>query len=388
MLAATFALPPAAHAQQTHTVTVYSSLAAAGADAPLAGAVERGALLALQDQGFTAGAVRVRYVALRDSSSAGLVSPHRVATNAFTAVGDPSAVALIGNLSSAETATSAPILNRGGLLQVSPTNTATGLTRSGAGAGAGEPGRYRPTGRRHYVRLVPSDRMQGAALAALMRRRGCRRIAVVNDGEATARGVAAQLARGARAKGLRVVSNALAPRRPRVLRRLVESLARRKPRCLAYSGSTSDRAAELFRKIAARMRGTALFGSDELAQAAFARALGRSVAWRVTITFPLTGAYPPAGRAVLRRLSQIAGGAIAVAHAVYGYEAMRLVLDGIATGGPDRANVREAVLRTKRRRGVIGSYGFDRHGDTTASRFGVLKIVKRRLTFRGTVEGR
>ena len=53
-----------------------------------------------------------------------------------------------------------PILNEAGLAQISPSNTAVGLTRSWPGADRGEPARYRPRGIRTYFRLMPNDRVR------------------------------------------------------------------------------------------------------------------------------------------------------------------------------------------------------------------------------------
>ena len=50
---------------------------------------------------------------------------------------------------------------------VSPANTYTGLTTAGPGTAAGEPGKYYPTGKRNYARVVAQDEYQGAADAML-----------------------------------------------------------------------------------------------------------------------------------------------------------------------------------------------------------------------------
>ena len=58
-----------------------------------------------------------------------------------------------------------PILNKGGLAQISPANTYVGLTTDEPGSEQGEPDKYYPTGERTYARIVPKDTIQGAALA-------------------------------------------------------------------------------------------------------------------------------------------------------------------------------------------------------------------------------
>jgi branched-chain amino acid transport system substrate-binding protein len=43
--------------------------------------------------------------------------------------------------------------------------------------------KYYPTGERHYLRIVPKDTIQGAALATVMENDGCRDLAILHDKE-------------------------------------------------------------------------------------------------------------------------------------------------------------------------------------------------------------
>ena len=70
---------------------------------------------------------------------------------------------------------SIPILNKAGIAQISPANTAVGLTTDEPGAEQGEPDKYYPTGKRTYARIVPRDTIQGAALATVMKEDGCKK---------------------------------------------------------------------------------------------------------------------------------------------------------------------------------------------------------------------
>jgi len=87
---------------------------------------------------------------------------------------------------------------------VSPSNTAIGLTRRGAGAEPGEPDKYYPTGERTYLRIMPNDAVQAAALATAMRDAGCRRIAAVHDGEVYGKGVGTLMRRTVTRLGMKV----------------------------------------------------------------------------------------------------------------------------------------------------------------------------------------
>src|SRR5581483_1526818 len=73
--------------------------------------------------------------------------------------------------------------------------------------------------------------------------------------------------------------------------------------------------------------------------------------------------------------------------AIYGYEAMSLILSAISRSTDDgrrdarRSQVREAIFDTRDRRSVLGTYSIEPTGDTTLSRFGVYRIVDGSLRF-------
>src|SRR5687767_9949117 len=140
------AAAPAQTGQQRWTV--YSSMPLQGAGRPQALAVVRGARLALEEAGGRAGVHSIRYVSLDNSTRRARVwMPVETSENARRAAQDESTVAYIGEFNSGASAISIPILNEVGFAQISPANTAVGLTRSGPGADLGEPDKYYPTGR-------------------------------------------------------------------------------------------------------------------------------------------------------------------------------------------------------------------------------------------------
>ena len=72
--------------------------------------------------------------------------------------------------------------------------------------------------------------------------------------------------------------------------------------------------------------------------------------------------------------------------ALYGYEAMRLVLDAIRhTGDDSRAGVIQALFETRDRESILGSYSIDAYGDSTLDSYGVGSIVDGRVDVDGTI---
>lgn len=141
-------------------VTIYSSLPEQGPDADETAAVRRGMALALAEAGMRAGGIRVIHRELDNAGAPDGWTPERVSQNARRAVQDDSTALYLGELRSAASTLSMPILNEAGIPQISPAATAIGLVEGGPGAEEGEPERYYPTGERHFVRLMPGDGAQ------------------------------------------------------------------------------------------------------------------------------------------------------------------------------------------------------------------------------------
>jgi ABC-type branched-subunit amino acid transport system substrate-binding protein len=70
--------------------------------------------------------------------------------------------------------------------------------------------------------------------------------------------------------------------------------------------------------------------------------------------------------------------------ALYGYEAMRGVLDAIRRAGKDgddRQAVIDAYFHTAAHDSVLGPYAIDALGDTTANAYGAFRVRDGRLRF-------
>src|SRR5205814_1649561 len=112
----------------------------------------------------------------------------------------------IGELDTGASAVSIPVLDQKGILQVSPADGLAGLTRK-QGATRGEPEKYYPDPRRNFVRVVPPDNRQAAALAAYMKELGVTRLYVVNDGSGYGGALAGSVVVDGAALGVGVVAN-------------------------------------------------------------------------------------------------------------------------------------------------------------------------------------
>ena len=140
-------------------LTIYSSLPLQGTSRGQSEAVINGEKLALDEVANKVGKYTIKYTSLDDSTAQnpGTADESKTAQNARQAVRDKSTIFYLGEFNSGGTKVSLPILNKAGIPQISPSNTAVGLTTDEAGADPGEPAKYYPAKTRTYARVVPKD---------------------------------------------------------------------------------------------------------------------------------------------------------------------------------------------------------------------------------------
>jgi branched-chain amino acid transport system substrate-binding protein len=363
------------------TLTVYSSLPRHGVSAEEAEAVAAGQRLALADADGRAASYRVRLVELDSADPDDDVwDPDLVERNADRAAEDETTIAYLGELDFGGSAISLPVTSREGILQISPGDGLTSLTRPQPGERAG-PERYYAEGRRTFLRLVPNDLLQAEALVAWAREGGAGTVAVLHDDHLYGRGLAAQVAAVATREGVGI--NSVEEVRPSaggyadVARDLLEEA----PDAVVYTGYAAGVARPLLSALGEALPGTDLFASSGVAGAP----LGAGTPVRVLSTLRPVETYPPGGRRLLRRLERQGAGTGRVA-GLYGYEAMRVALEAIAAagdeGGDRRVVVREA-LTPRPRRSVIGAYSIERTGDLSERRFAAYRAMSGGLRFAG-----
>jgi branched-chain amino acid transport system substrate-binding protein len=377
-------------------LTIYSSLPLQGAARAQALATVNGAKLALKQAGGRAGDFSIDYVSLDDSTAqAGGWEPGQTASNARKAISDDSTIAYIGEFNSGATAVSLPLLNEAGIAQVSPGNTAVGITSDDPGASPGEPDKYYPTGKRTYARILPKDTYQGAALAALAKEEGCGSAYILNDKEVYGAGLARNVELSSEKVGLDIKGNEGIDKNAPNYRSLGAKIKGTGAECFIYCGITANNAVQIFKDMAVALPDGALLGPEGVGETGFfdpaEGGLPAEVARRVLITIPGVAPeeFPPAGKQFLKDYEAEYGEKNPDRYAVYGYESMSLILDAIkraGSNGADRATVVDQLLATKDREGVFGKYSIDENGDITLTPYGAYKIEGGALVFDHTVK--
>jgi branched-chain amino acid transport system substrate-binding protein len=378
------------------TVNVYSSLPLQGASRPQTTAMVDGIKLALEQNNGKAGDITVKYTSLDDSTAqAGTWTPEATQANAQKVAQDDSAIAYIGEFNSGASAISIPILNEVPIAQISPANTAVGLTTDEPGADKGEPDKYYPTGSRHYMRIVPKDTIQGAALASLMNEDGCTSVYILNDKEVYGGGLARNIESAAGEIGLEVAGNeGIDPKAPN-FRSQAATIKTSGADCFVFSGITANGAVQLYKDVSAAVPDAKLYGPDGVAESGFSDpkegGIPADVAakTKVTVATLSPDEYPPDGKKFFSDFEKTYGEANPDPYAIYGYEAMDLVLDTCRELGSDCTDKQamiDALFQTKGRESVLGTYDIDENGDTTLTDYGVYSIKGGELQFDETIQ--
>ena len=378
------------------TLTIYSSLPLQGASRPQTTAMVNGIKLALEQAGGKAGDVTVQYESLDESTAqAGSWTPEATQANARKAAQDDSTAVYLGEFNSGASAVSIPILNEAGVPQISPANTAVGLTSDEPGANPGEPEKYYPAQTRTYTRIVPKDTIQGAALATLMKQDGCTKVFMTNDKEVYGAGLAKNIQLAAEPQGLDLLANDAIDKNAPNYRSLAQKAKGAGADCFIYSGITANNAVQLYKDFSAALPDAKLYGPDGVAESGFADpkegGIPADVASKVKVTVATLSPdqYPPEGQEFFKQFSQKYGEKNPDPYAIYGYEAMRLALDAIErskTG--NKEDIVKALFDTKDRESVLGTYSIDENGDTTLTDYGVYTINGGELQFDSTIKAK
>lgn len=358
------AAPSAATADPTGGVArVYVSLPRQGEGAPSAAQIAKGLRVAVADRKATAGGRRIRIVWMDDAKGPRWARA-RVVANARRAAADPSAIAYVGEGNSEATAVSMPIVNRAGLVHLSPVSTASALTD------AATAGRYQPSGVQTFFRPVPGDARQSSALLSAVRRSGAReRVVVVDDGSLYGRGLTQGFGAGADAARVSVVARYVADRNGSGLSKLARRAAAKRPTAIVYGGSPSSGAANVLRALHGAAPQALLFGGDALAHDSFVARLGAAQS-RVRITTPAAHVDPrkTTGRGLGKRPDSFS---------VFAYNGMDALLAAVDRAGKQgtvtRASVREAVFDGSIQHGLSGPWQITDRGDSV---YGVYDIVR------------
>ena len=384
----------AAVPQQGKTLKIVSSLPRTGSANAQTTSMVNGIRMAIEERGGQVDGFAIAYEDMDDASpQKGNWDPQVEAANAKKAIADAEVIGYVGTYNSGAAKVSMPMLNKAGLVMISPGNTHTGLTKPGMGE-PNEPAVYRPTGKITYFRVVPADDIQGAVACEFIRSDlGAKKVFVLHDRELYGKGIADVFRKSAEASGVQVVGFEGIDPKASNYRSLVTKIRAAGAEAVFFGGTTQTNAAQVLKDLRAGGAKVPFVSPDGTFERAFIEASGKD-----NVTKEQGGVYITFGGLPSDQLTGLGAdfvkrykakhGELPEAYAVYGYEAARVLLDAIDRAeSKDRASVIAAVAATKDFTGALGTWSFDANGDTTNRMMSVNTIENGEFKFVKAVGG-
>jgi branched-chain amino acid transport system substrate-binding protein len=343
----------------------------------------------LDQQDWKAGDHSIAFQSCDDATAqAGKWESGKCSQNANAYAGNDKLIGVIGTFNSGCAAIEIPVLNQapdGGVPMVSPANTFVCITEGGPGCEDTEPDKYYPTGNRNYVRVVPHDAYQGAAMAEFAQSQGIKNIYVLNDKEAYGLGVATNFRNAAEHLGIKIAGFEAWDPKSSSYEGLFRKIGGTGADAVFLGGLIDENGAKVIKdkvavlgpndgkvKLLAPDGFTAQQTIDEAGAAA--RDMLMSVAGVPIDQFKGKGAeFAAAFKPTL-------GGKEIDPYAIYGAQAAQVLLDAIAASDGTRQSVIEKLFETNITDGYLGTFEINDNGDPSGASGAVVGFTIYRAT--------
>jgi branched-chain amino acid transport system substrate-binding protein len=305
--------------------------------------------------------------------------------NADKAVADKDVMALIGPYNSGAARVSSPILNKAGLVQITPSASYPGLTKKGPFSDPDEPDRYRPGKKITFCRVCPQDASQGALSADFAAEElKAKSVYILDDKELSGHGVATHFKKRCEELKIKVVAHESVNPVQLDFTMLVKKIKKTEPDLVYFGGTTRTGAPQFAKDMQSEKVTCPLMVPDGCYDEGFISSVGTDVLDALKCFVTVGGIDPAhlkgAGADFVKRYKEKYN-KNPIAYAVYGYEAAAVVLDALrSVGKKDREAIRKAVVGTKNfDKGLLGKWSFDADGDTTLQPWTVATVEKGRF---------
>ena len=322
---------------------------------------------------WKAGKYTLAYQSCDDATAqAGKWDSGKASTNATAYAQDSSVVGVVGTFNSGAAEILIPILNRapsGPIAMVSPANTYVGLTHSGPGTAAGEPGKYYPTGKRNYARVVAADDFQGAADATLAKKLGVTKLFILNDKEAYGQGVATNTKNAAAKLGIKIAGFTAWDGKATSYAALALKIKQSGAQAVFLGGLICENGGKLIKDIRAGAPNVKILAPDGFTpiSADVQQSSGKAEGMFVSVAGLPNEQLPAGGQKFIKDFSKTIGGAAPDPYAVYAAQAAQVMVQAIAQSDGTRAGVAKQLFDVKVKNGILGNVSFNEDGDVTAN---------------------
>jgi branched-chain amino acid transport system substrate-binding protein len=256
-------------------------------------------------------------------------------------------------------------------------STYVGLTHAGPGTERDEPQKYRPGGKRSFVRVVAADDIQGVANAVLAKRLGVTKLYVLHDGDPYGFGIAVIVRHAATKLGISIAGFERWNPQARTYATLARRVRQERADGVFLGGSVDisngPAVVKDLRSVLGQRVGILL--PDGFAPiSAFAQLAGPA-AEGITVSLPAPAPerLRGEGRRFVADFERAIGRPVEV-YSVTTAQATEVLLDAIAKSNGTRASVTRELFKTEVTNGILGTFSFDRNGDTTAGAVTIYRI--------------
>lgn len=374
------------------TIKLYSSWPLSAAYEQIGGDFSESVRLAMELWGNAAGGYALEYVPLDDGIAANNGSWDGVleAENASKAINDPDCMVYLGTYNSGAAMVSIPLNNEAGLVQISPANTAVQLTKESEFNEEGYPDVLYPTGKRNFLRVIPSDDLQGSAGANFAATDlGKSRAFVLHDNQTYGKGLADVFAKTFGDLGGEVLGVEAYDANAPEYQALMSRIASMGPDVVYVGAIVSLNTSKLLQDMRTVMPAdqVTFLGPDGLINQEFVDGAG-DAAEGAYLTF---GGFPPSALegpgAEWAQMMRDRLGREPDSYSSYGFQAAVVALNAIdKAANKDRTAVLDAAFSLKDFRGLAGTWSFTETGDPDTARMTVNIIEGGEIKFHGVIE--
>ena len=326
--------------------------------------------------GYKVGKWTVGYQSCDDATpQAGKWDSGKVSANAQAYAADKTVVGVIGTFNSGASAIMIPILNRaagGSVAMVSPANTYVGLTHAGPGTAPGEPGKYYPTGKRNYVRVVAADIRQGTADALLLKSKGITSVYILNDKESYGLGIANDMRNGSKANGLKIAGFAAWDPNAASYQDLATKIQSSGAKAVFLGGLECENGGKLIKDLRAGLGASFLIVAPDGFSSfkdTVAHAGDAAEGMIISIAGQPYAQLGKGGKAFANGFGKSVGlkAKDVNPYSNYGATAALTLLKAVASSDGTRASVTANLFKTSFTDSPVGAFKLDKNGDTNAA---------------------
>ena len=338
-----------------------------------------------KQHGWKAGKYTLAYQSCDDSTAqAGKWDSGKASANANAYAQDSSVVGVIGTFNSGAAEIEIPVLNRapnGPVAMISPANTYVGLTHPGPGTAAGEPGKYYPTGKRNYARVVAADDYQGAADALLAKSLGVKKLFILNDKEAYGLGVATNVKNASGKLGIKVVGFTAFDAKATSYEALAVKIKASGAQAVFLGGLICENGGKLIKDIAAGAPGVKIMAPDGFTPVSAVIQEAGSAANNMTVSVAglPNSELKGAGKAFVAAFTKADHNA-PDPYSVYAAQAAEAMIAAIAQSNGTRRDVAKQVFKINLKNSILGNVSFNANGDVTSNPVTIYKVVGGKTT--------